>query len=134
MWLRNSLIEAKRNVPCGSSASMEPSTYSVYPMPSTTPDLRMAAARGFSRSPRLGGGAWASRGGATGFVSAGSAIVGAFGNFASAGHMASKLALGSGRAGGGTAAGAGGAGDRQPASRFLSVTPDPTGTGAAGGD
>src|SRR5262249_11434822 len=98
----------------------------------------MAAARGFSGSARLGGGGpWASRGGATGFASAGSPIVGAFGNLASAGHMASKLALGRVRTGGETVAGAGGVRDRQPGSRFLSATPDPTpadaGAGGGGG-
>src|SRR6476661_6142739 len=90
-------------------------------MPSTIPDLRIATARGLSGSVRFGGGGEASRNGAPGFASAaGSPATGPFCNFASAGHIASKLALGNERAGGGAGAGAGagagieGAGGRQP--------------------
>src|SRR5215471_2696028 len=95
-------------------------------MPSTTPDLRMAAARGFSASTRLGGG-----GACAGFAS-GSLTGGPFGTFASAGHMASKLGLWSGRTGGDGAAGADAAGERQSGSRFLSDRPGPPDVGAAG--
>src|SRR6476620_5566065 len=104
-------------------------------MPSTTPDLRIATARGLSGSVRLGGGGETSRDGAPGFASAtGSPATGPVCNFASAGHIASKLALGTELAGGEAGAGVEGAADRQPASRLLAAMPDPPPPGAGAAD
>src|SRR6478609_6376541 len=95
-------------------------------MPSTTPDLRIATARGLSGSVRLGGGGETSRDGAPGFASAtGSPATGPVCNFASAGHIASKLALGTERAGGEAGAGVEGAADRQPGASAADCRPNP---------
>src|SRR5258708_19251133 len=99
-------------------------------MPSTAPDVRMATARGFwsSRSARLGEVPPASRADESTFGSGlNSPAGGLFGNFPSAGHMASKLAVWSGRACGGGPESTGGGGERQPPidSRLLSPMPDP---------